>query len=128
MGYPIWRLAKAGRFLQAAERAFAAGDWETAASRAYYCAYHAAISALESRVEMRRSRWDHVELQLEFRTRFAQRGFLFSSRQAEQLEALREARLIADYEREGLPPRRVQRLLENARHFYDDVLTVVRDV
>jgi uncharacterized protein (UPF0332 family) len=121
-------LAKAERFLQAADRAFAAEDWETTASRAYYGAYHAAIAALESRTGMRRRRWDHLELQRQFRVAFARRGYLFSVRHAEALERLYEARLAADYEREILPGRRVQQLLENARRFYEDVIEEIPNV
>jgi uncharacterized protein (UPF0332 family) len=121
-------LAKAGRFLQAADRAFAAGDWETTASRAYYAAYHAAIAALESRTGMRRRRWEHLELQRQFRAQFARRGYLFSVRQAEVLERLYEARLAADYEREALRGQRVQQMLENARRFYEDVIEGIPNV
>jgi uncharacterized protein (UPF0332 family) len=121
-------LAKAKRFLQAADRAFAAGDWETTASRAYYAACHAAIAALESSTGIRRRRSDHLELQRQFRVRFAQRGYLFSVRHAEVLERLYEARLAADYEREALLGRRVQQMLENARRFYEDVVEEITNV
>jgi uncharacterized protein (UPF0332 family) len=121
-------LAKAERFLQAADRAFAAGDWETTASRAYYAAYHAAIAVLEIRAGLHRGRWNHLDLQREFRVQFARRGFLFSIRHAEVLEGLYEARLAADYEHAGLSARRARSVLENARHFYDDVLKGIRDV
>jgi uncharacterized protein (UPF0332 family) len=99
----------------AAERAFAAGDWETAVSRAYYAAYHSIVAVLEIRAQMHRSRWDHTQLQNEFRARFTNRGFLFSSRDARSLLDLYEARIDADYT--DLPHRRreIEDLLAKAR-------------
>jgi uncharacterized protein (UPF0332 family) len=102
-GSSSWRLAKSQRFRGAAERAFAVDDWDV--SRAYYAAYHAAIAALEARAGLSRRRWDHVQLQKEFRERFSKRGFLFDVRHSEGLERMYEVRLMADYERASLNSR-----------------------
>ena len=94
-----WRLAKAERFLSAADRALEADDGETAVSRAYYAAYHAVIALLETRAGINRRRWDHSQLQGAFRREFGAKGFLFSIRDSSDFDKLYEERLIADYER-----------------------------
>jgi len=99
-----WRIEKAERFMLAAQGAFASGDWETAVPRAYYAAYHSIAAVLEMRAGLRRPRWDHTQLQNEFRSRFTSRGYLFSTRDARMLLDLYEARIDADYT--PLPGRR----------------------
>jgi uncharacterized protein (UPF0332 family) len=118
-------LRKAERFLGAAERAFDAQDWETAVSRAYYAVYHAAITVLEARGGLRRRRWDHLQLQIDFRERFARRGYLFSIRQADELASMYEARLTADYGWQALSRGRVQIALERAHRFILAVIEVM---
>ena len=115
-----WRLAKAERFLTAAQRSLDAGDWETAASRAYYAAYHAAVEALEVQVGVRRRRWDHIDLHRTFRLRLAKTG-RYSVRTAEWLEQLHQARLLADYEKDPPTARQSGVLVENARRFVQEV-------
>lgn len=97
-----WRLAKAERFLRAAERAIEAEDWETAVSRAYYAAYHSVVALLEERAGMTRTRWDHTQLRGAFRSHFGSRGFLFTKRDAGNLDKLNEDRLAADYARDPI--------------------------
>jgi uncharacterized protein (UPF0332 family) len=91
-------LAKAERFLAAAERALEAEDWETAVSRAYYAAYHSVIALVEIRAGVARTRWDHNQLRGAFRSRFGARGFLFTTRDAANFDKLYGHRLAADYE------------------------------
>jgi uncharacterized protein (UPF0332 family) len=88
--------------LQAAEKAFENEDWETVISRAYYSAYHATAAVLEARANEVRTRWDHNTLRTSFRDRFARQGFLFTTRQAQDLDYLWEQRLVADYQRRRL--------------------------
>lgn len=122
-----WRLGKAERFLRAADRAFDSEDWETAVSRAYYAVYHAVIALLEARAGIVRRRWDHVQVQNDFRTHFTRRGYLFTVRQAGHFEELLEARLVADYEAERLRRGRAAELLRNAYALYERLLEEVKD-
>jgi uncharacterized protein (UPF0332 family) len=99
----------------AAERAFEISDYETAISRAYYACYHAIVRLLESRADIRCPRWDHVQLQSEFRRNFSSKGYLFSVRAARDLEELQASRLMADYENRQSTPRQVEGLMARAR-------------
>jgi uncharacterized protein (UPF0332 family) len=99
-----WRIDKAQRFLAAADRAFEAEDWDTAVSRAYYACYHVVIALLELRAGVRRRRWDHVEVQTEFRQRFANRGFLFTRRDAQDLESNLSSKARSGLRRQPLSP------------------------
>jgi uncharacterized protein (UPF0332 family) len=109
-----WRLEKAHRFLAAAEHAIEAGHWETAVSRSYYAAYHAVVALLETKAGPQRASWQHVEVQIAFRQRFTNRGFLFSAHHAASLEDLYQARLWADYERAPTTGRHAHSLMRYA--------------
>jgi uncharacterized protein (UPF0332 family) len=111
--------------LEAAIRAFESGDWETAVSRGYYALYHAVIALLEARAGVVRRRWDHVQVQLDFRTHFARRGFLFTTRDAQYFEELYRARLAADYEAERVEARRATRHMNNVRELYEIIVRAV---
>ena len=122
-----WRLEKAARFLQAAERAFINQDWETTVSRAYYSAYHATAALLDIKANLRRDRWDHSELRTAFRDRFARRGLLFSIRQAQDLDYLWEQRLVADYRRGNLRRRLAEQALRVSSDLNQRIIEVIRD-
>ena len=122
-----WRLQKAERFMTAAQRALEAGDFETAVSRAYYSAYHALIALLEAKGGIKRRRWDHDQVRFEFRARFASRGYLFASRDAEDMDKLYENRLEADYGRAIFSARRVASSIERTRAFHNRVFEVIGD-
>ncbi|MPZ48566.1 MAG: HEPN domain-containing protein [Dehalococcoidia bacterium] len=109
----------------AAERAFTSEDWETTVSRAYYALYHAVIALLENKTTVRRNRWEHVELHYLFRSQFAQRGFLFVVRDAEDFERLHRQRLAADYEQRGLSRRMTEDALRTANRLYAKIREVI---
>ena len=83
-----WRVVKAERFLNAAERALESGDWETAVSRSYYAVYHAVICLLESKAGLHRGTWHHNQVQTDFRAHFTNPGYLFNMRDAAMLSDL----------------------------------------
>ena len=122
-----WRIEKAERFLRAAESALASDDWETAVSRAYYAVFHAVIAVLETRARIRRARWDHDEVQAQFRVQFARQGFLFNIRDAEDFEAMYRARLVADYQSTPLTPRIVTTQVRYARRLLEKIVEAVTD-
>ena len=121
-----WRLQKAERFLEAAERALAAADFETTVSRAYYAAYHSVIALLEAKSDLgNRGRWDHSQVEAQFRAHFTNRGYLFSRRHADDLRDLLDARLVADYENRQPSLGRVEQHLVVARSLYQAVRQVM---
>jgi uncharacterized protein (UPF0332 family) len=120
-----WRLEKAKRFMNAAERSLERSDYETAVSRAYYACYLSIVRLMESRAGIRRPRWDHVQLQTEFRRSFASKSYLFSVRQARDLEELQASRLVADYENRQATTRQVEGLMTKARGLLSAVLEEV---
>jgi uncharacterized protein len=117
-------LAKAERFLQAADRAFAAGDWETSASRAYYAAYHAMVALVESRSDLEVPR-RHAQLH----------NLLRSSRMASILNhedtgdafRLYQERLAADYEMGSLTDARAQDSIRRARRLCEKIRREIAD-
>jgi uncharacterized protein (UPF0332 family) len=109
-----WRLQKARRFLRVARAALGDQDYETALSRAYYGVYHAVIVLLETKSGLVRRRWDHELVQLEFRRRFASSSYLFTVRDARDLEDIYDARLVADYENRQVSRTRAYELVQKA--------------
>jgi uncharacterized protein (UPF0332 family) len=61
----------------------------------------------------------------DFRERFTRRGYLFSSRDGEFLRASWEARLVADYGREGVKPKTALKSLQEAERFYTRIEEVI---
>jgi len=101
--------------------------WETSVSRAYYAVYHAAAAVLESKKGLRRDRWTHQQLLNDFREHFARPGFLFSVRDARDLNRLLEERLSADYEQTRFERRRAEDSLKRAEELYDKIQGVIAD-
>ena len=103
-------------------------DWDTAVSRAYFAVYHGVIEVMERRGGVPpRARWDHSQLRNEFRSRFTNRGFLFTTRNAIDLDRLYEERLIADYERGPLNQRRARNSVTAAGNLLSRVIEVLGD-
>ena len=113
-----WRLAKAERFLAAAQRALDADDWETATSRAYYAVYHAMIAVLETKEGITRATWSH-----NFRPYFERYTYLGELR--DDLEFLYRERIAADYLDDPLDEFRAEQALligESIRRQLTEVL------
>ncbi len=116
-----WRMAKAQRFMAAAEAALALEDWETAVSRSYYAVYHLVVALLIANGVVR-TRWQHDTVINDFRQRFSGKGFLFSGRDGGTLGALLEGRLRADYTEQRWTSRTAGRHLAAARELYHRLL------
>ncbi len=86
------RLAKAARFIRAAEVLVADGHLDAAPGRAYYGAYHATIALLIARnvSEPPGGRWSHGFVQNQLRQ-------LTDDARARRLRRLYQERLVADY-------------------------------
>jgi uncharacterized protein (UPF0332 family) len=122
-----WRLQKAERFMRAATRALDADDLETAVSRAYYARFHATIALLEIKVNMQRGRWDHDQVRMQFRNRFANQSFVFTRRDADDMDKLYEQRLQADYRRPTLRRRETELSIQAASTFVRRAVQEVSD-
>jgi uncharacterized protein (UPF0332 family) len=121
---PNWRLAKAERFLQAADRAFAAGDWETSASRAYYAAYHAVVALVESRSDLEVPR-RHAQLHNLLRS--SRMASLMSHEDTDDAFRLYQERLAADYEMGSLTDARAQDSIRRARQLCEKIRREIAD-
>jgi uncharacterized protein (UPF0332 family) len=113
-GGQSWRIEKAERFMLAAQRAFEAGDWERAVSRAYYAAYHAVVAALEAKGDAVRLPRSHRELHgLMASTQGASLRILDPG-QTRDLRRLYNTRFAADYLDDFLSRERASEALEMA--------------
>ena len=110
-------LAKAWRALEAARRAHAAGDAETASDRAYYAAFYAAWALLAD-LGVARPKTHHGMIS-EFSRHFVRHGPL-STRHGATLSRLENLRLAADYTLEPIPLEDAARALDEATHFVRD--------
>lgn len=107
-------LTKAARALTAAQRLFASGDHDFAASRAYYVMLYAADALLQQRglhfVE-------HARVHEAINDEYVRTG-VFAKRFHDQLVAAFDTRLIADYQVEPpFPAGEAVRLLDEAAAF-----------
>lgn len=109
-------LGKAERALEAANRALAASDSETAADRAYYAAYYAAWAMLESAGVTRPK--THSGLIAEFSHNFVKTGTVESARGA-VLSRLQNLRMVADYTLDAIPAADAQRAVSEAAAFIE---------
>jgi hypothetical protein len=75
-------------------------------------------AVLEEKIGVSRQPWRAEQLLGDFRERFTRRGFLFSSRDDAVLRTLWEARLAADYGREGVKPKTALKSLQEAERLY----------
>lgn len=92
------RLLKAERFLRTAHLALRDGDYDSAASRAYYAVYHAFVCLLDLGADIRQERWDHIDLLARFSQEFCKRRGLFSTNDYRDVTRLQEMRLFGDYQ------------------------------
>ena len=76
MGWQVY-LAKAKNNLGTAQRAYAQGDFDSCASRAYFAAFHSEIAALIKLTEFRQDQWRHDRVQEEFNRRLIQARKVF---------------------------------------------------
>ena len=113
-------MEKAERFMSAGTRAFEAGEYETAVSRAYYAAYHSVIVLFEARIGGARSRWSH-----NFRPYFDRIPELEELRLP--IADLYVARTKADYEETTFAESAVRVLLQSARQALVRAGEVVRN-
>lgn len=125
-GESSWRVEKAGRFMLAAQRAFEAGDWETAVSRAYYAIFQLVTAALERNSEVLRVPKTHSQLHGLLRS---QRGLalnIFDTRQARAFQILFLRRQAADYREDGPDSNIAAESLVTAQRLHARLVEVLR--
>ena len=121
----MWQdyLSKAETNLLAAERDFASNSYDPCISRAYFSAFHSAISALLALTDFQqRGRyWDHGEVAAEFVRRLIHRRKVFPRTLASTLEDLKSRRHQADYDSRRAGARVAEQSLRKARQFVESV-------
>ena len=113
-------LAKANESLQAAERCFAEGLYNSSVSRAYYSMYQAAQVALEA-AGLTRAEWTHGALQATFANDLTRRRKLYSSFLARDLNVVQDLRHTADYRDSDVSTKQAARALAKAREFVGQI-------
>jgi len=117
-------LIKAREFLQVAELCLERGFYNSAASRAYYAMFQAAMAALDF-AGLGREAWSHGGLQSMFASELTKRRKVYRNRLAKYLYDSHRLRLQADYAQEGVSMRQAQQTLRWAKEFLADVKEVV---
>ncbi|GBU21014.1 hypothetical protein R80B4_00901 [Fibrobacteres bacterium R8-0-B4] len=111
----VLRLNKAARCLQSAERALAAGDFEDAANRSYYCIFHSmkAVLALDGF-----NAKSHGEIIGKFRKDYIKTGF-FHTKYSDIIGDAEDVRIYCDYDDSYIVSvNGVSALVENAMVFF----------
>jgi uncharacterized protein (UPF0332 family) len=111
-------LRKARESLASAEADLRAGRFNSAANRAYYAGFQAAVAALIEHGIGRRGRsWEHRFVMSEFSGKLIARRKAVSPKLGGKLELLMTTRLVADYSRDSVSRRAADRSLGEARNF-----------
>jgi uncharacterized protein (UPF0332 family) len=116
-------LDKAQSNLRVAEMAHTAGEYDSAASRAYYAVFHAEIAALLKLTDFRPARWGHERVQAEFNSRLIRAQKVFSTALRGIHNDLLGHRRVADYEEERTMRAVAERSVRKAREM---VLAIIR--
>jgi len=111
-------LAKARESLASAEADLQAERFNSAANRAYYAVYQAAVSLLIWHgIRPRGRSWEHRFVMSEFSGKLVARRKVVSGQLSGKLELLFTTRLVADYDQESVSRRQADRAVREARHF-----------
>ena len=122
------QIEKAHESLQAAELCFANGLHNSAASRAYYAMFQAAVVALEAAGILPDGKgWSHAGLQATFALELTRRRKLYPHSMAEMLTKGLEISSLADYARIHVSERRTAQMLRWANEFVRQVEEEVED-
>lgn len=109
----IPRLRKATGVLAAAEACCEAGLWDSAVSRAYYAAFHAAVAYLRDKAGTsagRGGRWSHQYV--------GQAFYRCAKAEGELLNDLYQARTVADYTTAAQSAHDARRAIEMSKKIY----------
>jgi uncharacterized protein (UPF0332 family) len=119
-------LAKARESLASAEVDLQAGRFNSAANRAYYATFQAAVAALiQQGVGPRGASWDHKFVISEFSGKLVTRRKLVAVRFAGVLDSLLTARLRADYRANSIGGKTGSRSVKEARGFVGELIRIL---
>ncbi|MBI1745670.1 MAG: HEPN domain-containing protein [Acidobacteria bacterium] len=112
-------LSQARSNLRVAELALAERQPDPSASRSYYAAFHAAISALSKLANYcsRGEQWGHDEIAAKFALILTLRQKVFGESLGESLYDLMRRRHPADYKPESISLKVAERCFSKAQHF-----------
>jgi uncharacterized protein (UPF0332 family) len=119
-------LAKAKESLASAEADLVAARFNSAANRAYYSVFQAAVAALlQHGVRPRGASWDHKFVISEFSSKLVRRRKIVSSIYLGVLDSLFTARLFADYRAAGIARGTARRSVAKARELVSEISGVI---
>lgn len=128
----MWReyLSKAETNLAAAVRDLEHGGCDPCASRAYFAAFHAALTALTALLALtdyqrQREYWNHGHIAAEFARRLIRRRKVFLNLLADTLDNLRLWRHKADYESRQVSHSVASQNLATARQFVEKIKATI---
>jgi uncharacterized protein (UPF0332 family) len=107
-------LAKARNTLRTAQSAYAQGDYDSCASRAYVTVFHGEVVALIKLTEFHQERWGHDRVQEEFNRRLIRARKLFPMVLQSIHNNLIGQKHIADYTAQAIGARTAERCLRKA--------------
>jgi len=107
-------LAKARNSLRTAQSAYAQGDFDSCASRAYFAVFQAEVAALIKLTEFRQDQWRHDRVQEEFNRRLIQARKVFPASLRSIHDDLIGRRHLADYTDQHISARIAERCLRKA--------------
>ena len=123
---PSMDIAKANESLEAAERCYSEGMYNSSVSRAYYAMYQAAQTALEA-AGFIRAEWIHGGLQASFANELTRRRKVYSAFLARDLNVVQELRHTADYRNNDVSKRQAMRALAKASEFVGQIRKELSD-
>ncbi len=117
-------LQKARAFLQDAQLCMDHGRYDSAASRAYYAMFRAAIGLLEHYGDVRPG-WNHGRLEQVLRRRMVSGRSLLHSGDVDELKGVYTLRITADYDDRQITAQEAQFCLANALRFITQIERII---
>jgi uncharacterized protein (UPF0332 family) len=118
-------LAKAKNGLCTAQSAYAQGDFDSCASRAYFAVFQAEIAALIKLTEFRQEHWRHDRVQEEFNRRLIQARKVFPASLRSIHDELMGKRHLADYADQHVSVRIAEQCLRKAAEMLTAIERIV---
>jgi uncharacterized protein (UPF0332 family) len=119
-------LAKARESLASAEADLEAGRHNSAANRAYYAAFQAAVAALiHTEIRPQTGSWQHRFVLSQFSGKLVRRRKLLSADLPATFDRLFRTRIVADYEANSVSPASVSRSVRGAHQFVAEVEAMI---
>lgn len=113
-------LEKAEEALGGSEACFEKGFFNSCVSRAYYSIFWSAITALEHNGTEQRI-WSHQGLNNTFALELIKKKNIFDKRYGKIISSVYDARIIADYRIYNIVQKRAERILRDAKEFFNEV-------